>query len=77
MDLDNTPTTGLVLLKGKFQFPDRNSVDLDQPNDFLHCPALVEFQFPDRNSVDLDVSRLGRPAYDTDGFNSLIGILWI
>ena len=58
MDLD---PDGVVLtdnLRG-FQFPDRNSVDLDDSTIDADLQAKLKFQFLDRNSVDLDVMAVG------------------
>ena len=64
-------------VKLMFQFPDRNSVDLD--SSVSHClrMRLLRFQFPDRNSVDLDLALRLHLGPVSARFNSLIGILWI
>ena len=64
------------MFQGMFQFPDRNSVDLDPAR---RAPPASSgwFQFPDRNSVDLDLLGAHARPHLHYGFNSLIGILWI
>ena len=61
----------------EFQFPDRNSVDLDLGANPPPGALKRGFQFPDRNSVDLDRDKGKCSPVVGMGFNSLIGILWI